>query len=144
MNKIKQVLLVILTLSCFMAVAQQEEEVSLQWGDTLYFGDCNGESYTYIDFYLKTRFEHDTIDFDTINGFRYFDKFTATGDFDVSRLSCRYAGQYAVIKHIMALPQEDGKVINVILGMVENGVSMVYLLEDAFIKGEVLVSPAVR
>lgn len=119
-----------------------QEEAEIQIGDTLYFTACEGSNYQYIDLYVKTRFEKDSISYDSINGWEFYNRFFNTGDFDVSRMSCDYEGKYGIVKHMMAIEDESGNWHNIVYAMVVDGSSVAYLIEDAFIEGEVLFSPA--
>lgn len=123
------------------ALAQYEQEIQIKLHDTIYFDKCNGEIFDYIDLYKKTRFESDTIDFDSLDGTAFYDAFFNTGDFDVARLPCSYSGSYGVIKHIMGIIDDEGNNRTVIIAMIENGVSAAYLIDDAFMTEEVLYAP---
>lgn len=117
------------------------EEVQLSIGDTLFFDNCNGENYQYIDFYKKTRFEGDKVDYDTLNGEEFYAHFFNTGDFDVTRLPCSFKNSYGTIKHMMTVDVQDGQRRNIIVLMVENGVTAAHVVEEAFINEEVLYVP---
>ncbi len=119
-----------------------QEEVEIQYGDTLYFGQCEAEAYTYIDYYNKTRFELDSISFDTINGWDFYNRFFNTGDFDVSRLPKSFQGTYGIVKHMMSIENSEGDWINVVIVMIQDGKSAAYIVEEAFIEEEVIFAPA--
>ena len=122
-----------LLLVCFgFSMSYGQSEVELAIGDTLYFAECNSEAYEYIDLYVKTRFELDSISYDSLNGWEFFNRFFNTGDFDVSRLPCQYQGQYGIIKHMMAVETESGDYLNVIVVMIRDGSSVGYVTEYAF------------
>ena len=121
--------------------AQVEKEVQIKIHDTIYFDACQGDVYEHIDLYKKTRFEQDTLDFDSVDGEAFYDAFFNTGDFDVARLPCFYSGSYGVIKHITAVIDDTGIEYTVIIAMIENGVSAAYMLGDAFMTEEVLYAP---
>ncbi|MFY0643312.1 MAG: hypothetical protein JXR19_02480 [Bacteroidia bacterium] len=124
---------------CSLIYAQEEHE--LQFGDTLYFGACHSEAYTYMDLYVKTRFEKDSISYDSLFEWEFYNRFFNTGDFDVSRMPCSYSGKYGVIKHMMAIETDQGDVINVVVAMILDGKSVAYIVEEAFINEEVLLAP---
>ena len=127
---------------CSSTLAFAQEEVEIQFGDTLYFGQCDAEAYTYIDFYSKTRFELDSISYDSINGWDFYNRFFNTGDFDVSRLPKSFEGAYGIVKHMMSIESTEGVWINIVIVMIEDGKSAAYIVEDAFIEEEVIFAPA--
>ncbi|MBR9861120.1 hypothetical protein GYB22_10320 [bacterium] len=140
-----RVVILALGLICgFLAQAQDTEleEHELHIGDTLYFTGCEGSSFEYIDLYVKTRFAIDSISYDTLNGWDFYNRFFPTGDFDMSRLPCEYEGRYGIIKHMMSVEDADGIWHNIVIAMIVDGTSVAYIVEDAFIEGEVLFSPA--
>lgn len=134
--------LVVLLVLLFSIPSMAQEEMELTIGDTLYFGACTGEAYTYIDLYVKTRFEQDSISYDSIDGWEFYNRFFGTGDFDVSRLPCGYKDRFGIIKHMMAIQNDEGEQMNVVIVMIEDGISAGYMIEEAFIHEEVLASPA--
>lgn len=134
-------ILIFFTLILFYIPSIAQDEMELSIGDTLYFGNCNGEAYTYIDLYVKTRFEKDSISYDSIDGWNFYNRFFGFGDFDVSRMPCSYKDKYGIIKHMMAVQNEDGDLLNIVIVMIEDGKSAGYMIEDAFIHEEVLASP---
>lgn len=137
----RSILILIFGLSSFLSFAQTEE-VELAVGDTLYFGVCDGEAYSYIDLYVKTRFEKDSISYDTLNNWEFYNRFFGSGDFDVTRLPCSYKNSYGIIKHMMSVQNKDGEWMNVVIAMIEDGKSAAYIVEDAFLNEEVLASPS--
>lgn len=118
-----------------------QEEVQLQLDDTLYFAPINTENYIYIDYYKKTRFEKEIVDMDTLYNKEFYNTFYGDGDFDVSRMPKRMAGKYGIIKYMMTGNDADGNEVNVIIALIENGVSVAYIMEDAFINEEVFYAP---
>jgi hypothetical protein len=133
--KIKTIALLIL--SCFALLANaQSEDVEIQIGDTLYFDACEGDSYTYIDYYKKTRFEKDTLDTDTISGWEFYKAFFETGDFDVTRMPCELKGKY----DIMISEVNDTEKM-VVIAVIAKGVSIAYIMEESFSLGEVTYAP---
>ena len=53
--------------------AQVEKEVQIKIHDTIYFDECQGDVYEHIDLYKKTRFEQDTVDFDSVDGEAFYE-----------------------------------------------------------------------
>lgn len=133
-------LLVIIFLS-FNSSAQ-ENEVEIRVQDTLYFDQCNTDSYQFIDYYKKTRFETtDTISLNDLYNWDFYNTFFNTGDFDVSRLPCSMKGRYGIIKHIMTITDDKGENHTVVIAMIENNSSAAYITEEAFLNDELLYAP---
>jgi hypothetical protein len=133
-------LLVIIFLS-FNSSAQ-ENEVEIRVQDTLYFDQCNTDSYQFIDYYKKTRFEtEDTINLNDLYNWDFYNTFFNTGDFDVSRLPCSMKGRYGIIKHIMTITDDKGENHTVVIAMIENNSSAAYITEEAFLNDELLYAP---
>ena len=132
---------IILFLGLFSLASFAQDEAEIQIGDTIYFGECTGENYNYIDLYVKTRFELDSISYDTITEWAFYNRFFTTGDFSASRLPCSYAGQHAVIKHMMSVEDENGVWHNVVMAMIIDGSSVAYIIEEAFMEGEIVLDP---
>ena len=133
-------LLVIIFLS-FNSSAQ-ENEVEIRVQDTLYFDQCNTDSYQFIDYYKKTRFEtEDTINLNDLYNWDFYNTFFNTGDFDVSRLPCSMKGRYGIIKHIMTITDDKGENHTVVIAMIENNSSAAYISEEAFLNDELLYAP---
>ena len=133
-------LLVIIFLS-FNSSAQ-ENEVEIRVQDTLYFDQCNTDSYQFIDYYKKTRFEtEDTISLNDLYNWDFYNTFFNTGDFDVSRLPCSMKGRYGIIKHIMTITDDKGENHTVVIAMIENNSSAAYITEEAFLNDELLYAP---
>lgn len=133
-------LLVIIFLS-FNSSAQ-ENEVEIRVQDTLYFDQCNTDSYQFIDYYKKTRFEtEDTISLNDLYNWDFYNTFFNTGDFDVSRLPCSMKGRYGIIKHIMTITDDKGENHTVVIAMIENNSSAAYISEEAFLNDELLYAP---
>ena len=133
-------LLVIIFLS-FNSLAQ-ENEVEIRVQDTLYFDQCNTDSYQFIDYYKKTRFEtEDTISLNDLYNWDFYNTFFNTGDFDVSRLPCSMKGRYGIIKHIMTITDDKGENHTVVIAMIENNSSAAYITEEAFLNDELLYAP---
>jgi hypothetical protein len=133
-------LLVIIFLS-FNSSAQ-ENEVEIRVQDTLYFDQCNTDSYQFIDYYKKTRFEtEDTISINDLYNWDFYNTFFNTGDFDVSRLPCSMKGRYGIIKHIMTITDDKGENHTVVIAMIENNSSAAYITEEAFLNDELLYAP---
>ncbi len=122
--------------------AQAQNEVEIQIGDTLYFGACEGESFEYIDLYVKTRFEDSTeVDFNKLIEWDFYNTFFETGDFDIRRLPCSYSGKYGIIKHMMGVVDEDENYHTVVIVMIESGKSVGYIIEQAFDAEELIFAP---
>ena len=139
---LRSILILLAVIAIHISVsAQVEKEVQIKIHDTIYFDACQGDVFEHIDLYKKTRFEQDTVDFDSVDGEAFYDAFFNTGDFDVARLPCSYSGSYGVIKHIMTVIDDTGTEHTVIIAMIENGVSAAYMLGDAFMTDEVLYAP---
>lgn len=136
----RKTLFLILILAC-ISQGFAQEEVQLQLDDTLYFAPIEADNYIYIDYYKKTRFEKERIDMDTCYNLNFYNRFFGDGDFDVSRMPKRLANSYGIIKYIMAGQDAEGNNVNIIIAMIENGVSAAYIMEDAFIHEEVLYAP---
>lgn len=133
-------LLVIIFLS-FNSSAQ-ENEVEIRVQDTLYFDQCNTDSYQFIDYYKKTRFEtEDTISLNDLYNWDFYNTFFNTGDFDVSRLPCSMKGRYGIIKHIMTITDDKGENHTVVIAMIENNSLAAYITEEAFLNDELLYAP---
>ena len=133
-------LLVIIFLS-FNSLAQKNE-VEIRVQDTLYFDQCNADSYQFIDYYKKTRFEtEDTISLNDLYNWDFYNTFFNTGDFDVSRLPCSMKGRYGIIKHIMTITDDKGENHTVVIAMIENNSSAAYITEEAFLNDELLYAP---
>lgn len=133
-------LLVIIFLS-FNSSAQ-ENEVEIRVQDTLYFDQCNTDSYQFIDYYKKTRFEtEDTISLNDLYNWDFYNTFFNTGDFDVSRLPCSMKGRYGIIKHIMTITDDKGENHTIVIAMIENNSSAAYIMEEAFLNDELLYAP---
>lgn len=133
-------LLVIIFLS-FKSSAQ-ENEIEIRVQDTLYFDQCNTDSYQFIDYYKKTRFEtEDTISLNDLYNWDFYNTFFNTGDFDVSRLPCSMKGRYGIIKHIMTITDDKGENHTVVIAMIENNSSAAYITEEAFLNDELLYAP---
>lgn len=133
-------LLVIIFLS-FNSSAQ-ENEIEIRVQDTLYFDQCNTDSYQFIDYYKKTRFEtEDTISINDLYNWDFYNTFFNTGDFDVSRLPCSMKGRYGIIKHIMTITDDKGENHTVVIAMIENNSSAAYITEEAFLNDELLYAP---
>jgi len=140
----KKILSLILILLAAIAVKAQTQEAVVEIGDTLFFDQCAGENYKYIDYFQKTRFEVDKPLSDTATGFNYYRTFFDTGDFDVHRMPCEMAGKYGIIKHMMQVELEKiGKQI-VFIAEIEKGKTAAYIVEPAFAQGEIVWSPAPR
>ncbi len=142
MRKIVFGILCLIGLSVY---AQQDAEIVV--GDTLYFAECNGDSYQYMDLYKKSRIDpNDTFNYDELNNWDFYNTFFALGDFDVKRLPCAYKGKYGVIKHIMAMEKPAGGeeppiMQTVVIVMIEQGLSAAYIIEEAFAGGEIALAP---
>lgn len=125
--------------------AQQDAEISV--GDTLYFTECKGDAFTYIDLYKKSRIDpNDTFNYDNLTDWDFYNTFFAMGDFDVTRLPCSYKNQYGIIKHIMAIEKPTGgeeppMIQTVVIVMIEKGLSAAYIIEEAFTEGEIALEP---
>lgn len=133
-------LLVIIFMSFNSSAQENEVEISVQ--DTLYFDQCNTDSYQFIDYYKKTRFEtDDTISLNDLYNWDFYNTFFNTGDFDVSRLPCSMKGRYGIIKHIMTITDDKGENHTVVIAMIENNSSAAYIMEEAFLNDELLYAP---
>ncbi|MFB1003250.1 MAG: hypothetical protein QMC70_03825 [Bacteroidia bacterium] len=140
----KELAITALILLTAIAADAQTQEVVLEIGDTLYFDQCSGDNYTYIDYFQKTRFEKDKPLHDTATGMNYYTNFFDTGDFDVHRMPCKMKGRYGIIKHMMQVELEEIGTQAVFITEIEKGKTAAYIIELAFSRGEVLWSPAPR
>ncbi len=133
----------LMILSFQLFAQQQEAEIQVQ--DTLFFSDCNGSSFKYIDFYKKSRIEEgDTFNYDTLFFWDFYNTFFELGDFDVSRLPCSFKNDFAIVKHIMALKPTDGsseEPKTIVIAMFPDKISAAYIIEDAFVEGEIIFVP---
>ena len=138
---LKNLTLLIIIFLSFNSSAQ-ENEVEIRVQDTLYFDQCNTDSYQFIDYYKKTRFEtEDTISLNDLYNWDFYNTFFNTGDFDVSRLPCSMKGRYGIIKHIMTITDDKGENHTVVIAMIENNSSAAYITEEAFLNDELLYAP---
>ena len=138
---LKNLTLLIIIFLSFNSSAQ-ENEVEIRVQDTLYFDQCNTDSYQFIDYYKKTRFEtEDTINLNDLYNWDFYNTFFNTGDFDVSRLPCSMKGRYGIIKHIMTITDDKGENHTVVIAMIENNSSAAYITEEAFLNDELLYAP---
>jgi hypothetical protein len=135
-----KIVLLILISGLTLTASAQLQEAEIQIGDTLYFDVCDGDDYKFIDYYKKTRFETDTLDTDTISGWAFYKAFFNTGDFDVTRMPCELQGRYGIINHMMVSKIGDAEKM-VVVAVIEKGVSVAYIVEDAFSEGEVTYAP---
>ena len=140
----KQLAVTIFLLSTATVANAQTQEVVLEIGDTLYFDQCIGDNYAYIDYFQKTRFEEDKLLHDTATGIRYYKAFFDTGDFDVHRMPSNMKGRYGLIKHMMQVKLEEIGTQAVFIAEIEKGRTAAYVLELAFSQGEVIWSPSPR
>ncbi|PCJ67406.1 MAG: hypothetical protein COA58_03545 [Bacteroidetes bacterium] len=124
-----------------MVAVNAQDEVQLQINDTLYFDVCNGESFKYIDYYKKSRFENDSVDFDTTQGWFFYNTYFDSGDFDVTRMPCSLSGDYGIIKHIMNIKAQDGTEQTVVIALIDHGNAAAYIIADAFLSEEILYAP---
>lgn len=132
----------ILTLFTGATALAQQNEVEIKIQDTLFFNECNTDTYQFIDYYKKTRFDpNDTIDLTQLYNWDFYNSFFNTGDFDVSRLPCSMKGQYGVIKHIMRITDEKNNNHTIVITMIENNVSAAYITEGAFLNDELIYAP---
>ena len=123
------------------AHANGQEEVELRINDTLYFDVCNGENFTYIDYYKKSRFENDSVDFDTTEGWFFYNTYFDSGDFDVSRMPCSLSGSFGIIKHMMEVTDQEGNQQTVVIVLIDHGNAAAYIVADAFLSEEILYAP---
>ena len=138
---LKNLTLLIIIFLSFNSSAQ-ENEVEIRVQDTLYFDQCNTDSYQFIDYYKKTRLEtEDTISLNDLYNWDFYNTFFNTGDFDVSRLPCSMKGRYGIIKHIMTITDDKGENHTVVIAMIENNSSAAYITEEAFLNDELLYAP---
>ena len=140
----KEIAITVFILFTAIAADAQTQEMVLEIGDTLYFDQCTGENYTYIDYFQKTRFEGDPLRQDTATGMNYYTIFFDTGDFDVHRMPCNMEGKYGIIKHMMQVELEEIGTQAVFIAEIEKGKTAAYVLELAFSHGEVIWSPSPR
>jgi hypothetical protein len=111
--------------------AQEQKELTI--GDTLYFHDCNGLNYEYIDLYLKTRWEDTSLTYNLNSGDGFYEYFFSKGDFDVARMPCSYKGDFAVISAAQQVPRNDGTTRLVVLAVLEKDKKVAWLeIEKAF------------
>ena len=120
----------------------QQDEVEIKIQDTLYFNQCTADTYQFIDYYKKTRFNpNDTNDLTHLYNWDFYNSFFNTGDFDVSRLPCSMNGQYGIVKHIMRISDEKKNGQTVVIAMIEKNVSAAYITEEAFLNDELIYAP---
>jgi hypothetical protein len=125
-------------LMAFLAKAQIQKELTI--GDTLYFNNCSGNNYLYIDLYLKTRWEDTTLTYDKNTGTGFYEYFFSKGDFDVARMPCSYKGSFAVISAAQQVPKQDGTTRLVVLAIIEKDKRVAWLeIEQAFENDELEV-----
>lgn len=120
---------------------QAQQEKSIEIGDTVFFADNTNESYEYIDLFRKTRCALNFPDFFQFESDEFYQKFYLTGDFDASRMPSKYAGTWAVIKHIALFPDENDELPNklIVIALLPDGKSTAHITEKAFEMGEVLM-----
>lgn len=133
MNKI--FLFALFILSAPLGKAQVETDIYI--GDTVVFGKCTAEAYKFIDLYTKTRWEDSVLRYDAETGEGYYEAFFKTGDFDVRRLPCVYAGTKAVVRAARLVTEPGGKEHFAAIAEIEANKKVVWIEEDAFTAGEV-------
>jgi hypothetical protein len=144
LNILKELILILSLFISAISLAQQEE-IEIKFQDTLYFSQCNSNNYQYIDYYKKTRFEEkDSNDLNNLYNWEFYNAFFNTGDFDVSRLPCSMKGKYGIIKHIMNISDENGKLHTVVIAMIVNNLSAAYITEEAFLNNELIYAPKIN
>lgn len=132
-------LLVIIPALALHAQDEEYPEVELTIGDTLIFGDCKGDNYSYIDLYTKTRFEETDLTYDSLSGEGFYDYFFSTGDFDIRRLPCNFAQTKCIITAVNTFTDDKGNQRMVIFATIVAGEKVAWIeAEPAFEAGEVL------
>jgi hypothetical protein len=137
----RRVLNLVLIMVSVFAYANAQEDVELKINDTLYFDVCDGESFKYIDYYKKSRFENDSVDFDTTQGWFFYNTYFDSGDFDVTRMPCSLSGSYGIIKHMMDVTDPEGNQQTVVIVLIDHGNAAAYIIADAFMSEEILYAP---
>lgn len=133
-------IVLVFTILGYVSFAQQESE--LQAGDTLYFATCDSSNYTYIDYYKKSRIEDgDTLNYNKLEFWEFYNAFFELGDFDVTRMPCERQEDFCIVKHMMQLTAEGSPPVTVVIGLMSDGLSAAYIVEDAFLAEEVLLAP---
>lgn len=122
-------------------IVESEQEIGI--GDSLFFVNCSGDHFEYMDLYTKTRFEKDSLVFDSTNGVGFYQSFFSTGDFDVSRLPCEYDNTYGLVVSIIQLQDDKGNVQNVTFVVLEKWKTVVWVTEKAY-EAEVILSPVIK
>lgn len=132
------ILLFLLT-TVSIAFAQQEKNIEI--GDTVFFAQTDSANFEYIDIFKKTRCALGFPNFWPFESEEFYQKFYLTGDFDASRMPASYAGSWAVIKHIVMIPDEYEKKQNnlMVIALLPDGKSTAHITEKAFESGEVLM-----
>lgn len=129
-------LLILLMGFGFSSFSQEEKELGI--GDSVYFGQCKGDQYVFVDLYTKTRWENTTLTYNREDGTGFYEYFFTTGDFDIKRLPCSFANSRGVITAIQVI-EEDGKTPRTVLFVtLEENVKVAWIeAEKAFESGEV-------
>ena len=137
----RRILNLVLIMFAVFSYANAQEDVDISINDTLYFDVCDGESFKYIDYYKKSRFENDSVDFDTTQGWFFYNTYFDSGDFDVSRMPCSLSGSYGIIKHMMTATDPEGNQQTVVIVLIDHGNAAAYIIEQAFMSEEILYAP---
>lgn len=129
-------------LATIISVSLSAQDVEIGIGDTLYLSECQSDNFKYIDFYKKSRIEEgDTFRYDTLMFWDFYNSFFKLGDFDVSRMPCSKSGKYSIIRHMMAITDDEGNSQTVIIALFPDQKSAAYITEAAFINEEVIYAP---
>jgi len=87
------------------------------------------------------RFENDSVDFDTTEGWFFYNTYFDSGDFDVSRMPCSLSGSFGIIKHMMEVTDQEGNQQTVVIVLIDHGNAAAYIVADAFLSEEILYAP---
>lgn len=138
----KQFLLLFCLISASCFSKGQQVKVTFSIGDTLELGECpDSLSFKRIDYYKKTRFVKNNLTYNKENGEGFYDYFFKDGDFDVSRLPCKYSGFLAVLISIQPFQdKKTGQVRNVFFCRGPEPNSILWIeIDDAANEGEIFI-----
>jgi hypothetical protein len=132
----------ILTICCYSSLSFAQKEVEFNIGDTLYFRQCEGENYKYMDLFSKTRWETDTIGYDTLTGEGFYQAFFMTGDFDVARLPCSFRKKFCTISAVQQMSEPGKEPRTVVFATIEKNNKVVWIeVQQAFENDEIGIEP---
>ncbi len=95
-----------------------------------------------MDLFKKTRWETDTVGYDTLTGEGLYNAFFMTGDFDVARLPCSYKGKFAIIASVQFMSEPGKEPRTVVFGIIEKDIKVVWIeVQQAFENDEISIIP---